>query len=249
MPPRRRTYGSDQTGRCAGDGARPSEAHDERDGGRGPGPRQCLEQDRLSTENVKPLRASVTEGDKDKAGTKITLDSAPLSHMAKDRSRRPRNTTWAGLMRRAFAIDVLACPRCGGRLRMVGAIEYPVTMLEILGALRQAEPVGPDPPSRRTHDGETDLLGLIPSRERPSRGSTPASEARCPSPLAPLLTGPVPNAYRRAMLAGGGFIRRLPCARTGFMSTILTRCAERRSTGRPPKYRTPAFAAGCRARC
>ena len=72
MPPRRRTYGSDQTGRCAGDGARPSEAHDERDGGRGPGPRQCLEEDRLSTENVKPLRASVTEEDKEKGETKIT---------------------------------------------------------------------------------------------------------------------------------------------------------------------------------
>src|SRR6516225_2976897 len=54
-------------------------AHDERAGSRGPGPRQCLEQHRLSTENVKPLRASVTEGDKEKGGTKITLDSAALS--------------------------------------------------------------------------------------------------------------------------------------------------------------------------
>lgn len=68
--------------------------------------------------------------------------------------RRPRNSTWAGLMRGAFAIDVLACPRCGGRLRMVGTIEDPVTLREILGALRQAEPVGPDPPARRTHDDE-----------------------------------------------------------------------------------------------
>jgi len=41
---------------------------------------------RLSTENVKPLRASVTEGDKEKGGTKITLDSAAFSHMAKDRA-------------------------------------------------------------------------------------------------------------------------------------------------------------------
>ena len=67
-----RAASSDETGRCAGGDPRPSEAHDERDGGRGPGPRQCLEQDRLSTENVKPLRASVTEGDKEKGGTKIT---------------------------------------------------------------------------------------------------------------------------------------------------------------------------------
>jgi uncharacterized protein YbaR (Trm112 family) len=27
------------------------------------------------------------------------------------------------LMRRAFGFDVLACPRCGGRLRLVATIE------------------------------------------------------------------------------------------------------------------------------
>ena len=30
----------------------------------------------------------------------------------------PRAWTWAALMHRAFAIDVLACPDCGGRLRL-----------------------------------------------------------------------------------------------------------------------------------
>ena len=30
------------------------------------------------------------------------------------RGRPPTQRTWAGLMRRAFAIDVLACPHCGG---------------------------------------------------------------------------------------------------------------------------------------
>src|SRR5262249_12488719 len=37
-------------------------------------------------------------------------------------SRAPyprRNWTWAAIMRRAFALDVLACPRCGARLRVV----------------------------------------------------------------------------------------------------------------------------------
>jgi putative transposase len=32
------------------------------------------------------------------------------------RVRSPRAWTWAALMRRVFALDVLACPRCGGRL-------------------------------------------------------------------------------------------------------------------------------------
>ena len=48
-------------------------------------------------------------------------------------------------MRRAFAIDVFACPRCGGRLRMVGPVEDPVAVREVLAAPRPAEPVGSDP--------------------------------------------------------------------------------------------------------
>jgi Putative transposase len=35
----------------------------------------------------------------------------------------PRHWAWANLMRRAFGLDVLACPRCGGRLRLLGTIE------------------------------------------------------------------------------------------------------------------------------
>ena len=69
-------------------------AHDERDGGRVPGPRQCLEEDRLSTEHVKPLRGSVTE-EEGESGTKITLDNAALSDMAKDRVRsKGRRVQW-----------------------------------------------------------------------------------------------------------------------------------------------------------
>jgi hypothetical protein len=38
------------------------------------------------------------------------------------------NWTWATLMRRAFAIDVLACPRCGGRLRVIATVEDPLVV-------------------------------------------------------------------------------------------------------------------------
>lgn len=43
-----------------------------------------------------------------------------------------RNYRWAGLMRRTFGIDVLACPRCGGRLRLVALIDQPATVARIL---------------------------------------------------------------------------------------------------------------------
>jgi len=35
----------------------------------------------------------------------------------------PRGYRWAELMRRTFAVDVLACPRCGERLRLIAFIE------------------------------------------------------------------------------------------------------------------------------
>jgi hypothetical protein len=34
-----------------------------------------------------------------------------------------RGWRWAALMRRTFGFDVLACPRCGGRLRLIALIE------------------------------------------------------------------------------------------------------------------------------
>ena len=40
-------------------------------------------------------------------------------------SKDRRYWAWADLMRRAFKIDVLACPRCGGRMQLIATIEDP----------------------------------------------------------------------------------------------------------------------------
>src|SRR5262245_56490964 len=37
----------------------------------------------------------------------------------------PRSWSWAALMQRAVAIDVLACPSCGGRTRLIATIHDP----------------------------------------------------------------------------------------------------------------------------
>jgi uncharacterized protein YbaR (Trm112 family) len=51
-------------------------------------------------------------------------------------------------MRRAFEIDVLACPRCGGRLRLITTVEDPREIREVLAGLAlSAEPVDRAPPS------------------------------------------------------------------------------------------------------
>ena len=44
----------------------------------------------------------------------------------------PRGVSWAALMRRAFDVDVLACPRCGGRLRLIALIEASAVARRIL---------------------------------------------------------------------------------------------------------------------
>ena len=53
--------------------------------------------------------------------------------------------TWAALMRRVFALDVLACPRCGGRLRVIATVQDPAVVRAILAHLGLA--TGSDSPS------------------------------------------------------------------------------------------------------
>ncbi len=48
---------------------------------------------------------------------------------------RPRRLAWSELLRRVFAIDVLECPRCGGRMRLLAAIHPPDATQSILGCL------------------------------------------------------------------------------------------------------------------
>ena len=60
-----------------------------------------------------------------------------------------RYWAWADLMRRAFDIDVLACPRCGGRLRLIATVEDPDAIRAILVALAESrELTGRAPPFR-----------------------------------------------------------------------------------------------------
>ena len=61
-----------------------------------------------------------------------------------------RAWTWPELMHRVFALDVLACPRCGGRLRVIASVQNPLAVQAILAHLRRSgapEPPGPAPPA------------------------------------------------------------------------------------------------------
>ncbi len=69
----------------------------------------------------------------------------------------PRNYTWSELMKRVWALDVLECPRCLSRMRILAAIHPPDATRKILECLRlpsRAPPVA----AACKHPAQTDWL-------------------------------------------------------------------------------------------
>ena len=76
-----------------------------------------------------------------------TAALAPTPDGAREQTK-PRAWTWADLMHRAFGIDVLACPNCGGRLRLIATLHDPAVIGKILAHLsRSGQSPGPAPPA------------------------------------------------------------------------------------------------------
>ena len=78
-------------------------------------------------------------------------ENAPISPPARadsppatPKSRADRRLSWPELMRRVFALDVLSCPRCAGRMRIMAAIcgpEAKDAILQCLGLPPRAPPI------------------------------------------------------------------------------------------------------------
>jgi hypothetical protein len=85
-------------------------------------------------------------------GVRGISDAAPQSQVSPSRDRptpRARRLTWSELLRRVFALDVLECPRCGGRMRILATIHPPDATQAILDCLdlpSRAPPVAPPLP-------------------------------------------------------------------------------------------------------
>ena len=80
------------------------------------------------------------------AGDAAGLVSSPDRDTA---PQRPRYWSWAALMHRAFAIDVLACAHCGGRLRLIATLHDPAVIRKLLahlGIAASGPSPGPAPP-------------------------------------------------------------------------------------------------------
>src|SRR5437867_549316 len=48
---------------------------------------------------------------------------------------RPWNYSWAELLQRVFSVDVLECPKCSGRMRILAAMNPPEGIWKILDCL------------------------------------------------------------------------------------------------------------------
>ena len=70
-----------------------------------------------------------------------------------------RYYTWAELLRRAFGVDVLRCPRCGGARRLLAAIQDPDSIERVLQAMKLPSDAPELAPARAPPGGEQEWFG------------------------------------------------------------------------------------------
>ena len=70
------------------------------------------------------------------------------THPRSERAASRAGYLWAELMRRTFGFDVLACPRCGGRLRLITLVDQAAAITRMLAHLRLPTAV-PEPHAAR----------------------------------------------------------------------------------------------------
>ncbi|MBK6349320.1 MAG: hypothetical protein IPF50_05725 [Proteobacteria bacterium] len=66
----------------------------------------------------------------------------PPAEEGTDKPATPRHVAmnWAKRLKRVFGIDIEACARCGGKLRVIASIEEPEVIAKILAHLERTAP-------------------------------------------------------------------------------------------------------------
>src|SRR5262249_47232193 len=125
---------------------------------------------------------------------------------------RPRPWRWADLLRRVFAIDALACPNCGGRMRVIATIDDPRVVRRILRHLGLLGVPGPRPGDRGRFE-ITQHPTPIASRYGPTHGAASSLRLtgvrdpialRCPAQDPRQRQAPGPDARGRLTLPSLG---------------------------------------------
>jgi hypothetical protein len=65
----------------------------------------------------------------------VVCHASPTAEPVADAPQRPeRRTSWAKLLARVFAVDVLACPRCSSRMQRIEWCTHPARIRAVLAA-------------------------------------------------------------------------------------------------------------------
>ncbi len=89
-------------------------------------------------------------------GVKEAPPSAPPScgGLPTGERQRSRRIAWADLLRRVFAVDVLECPRCSGRMRIIATVTDPEAVRKVLACIGLPTRGPPLAPPREREQGE-----------------------------------------------------------------------------------------------
>ena len=80
----------------------------------------------------------------------------PPTRLAK--KQRPKRYVWAELLKRVFAVDALECDYCGGRMRILCAVNPPEAIRKILDCLGMPVRAPPTAPAlSEWGDGAEDI--------------------------------------------------------------------------------------------
>jgi hypothetical protein len=116
------------------------------------------------------------------SGFRLTPPEGPAARSTPGESRRPSpryRVPWAELQRKVFAIDVITCPRCQGRLEVIAFIAEPTIARRILDHLGLASQAPPVARARSPDEPRT----LAPARTtRPATPSTTSEQGRIRRP-------------------------------------------------------------------
>jgi hypothetical protein len=104
----------------------------------------------LVVANREPAEAHPGGADGPRPAAAGTLEhTAGVAEIGPPASRaRPATRLWADLMRRSFGLDTLACPHCGGRLRLIALIDEAAVLERILRHLHLPTEVPTPRPGR-----------------------------------------------------------------------------------------------------
>ncbi len=80
-------------------------------------------------------RALIVPGRPDNPEEASEPKATECARHSENRKPPQKNYRWAELLARTFAIDVLQCSRCHGRMKIIAAIESPDVAMKILDSL------------------------------------------------------------------------------------------------------------------